>query len=123
MTTPTAPRTASPLPLLAVGGDRPCRGLHEQIVRIWAQALYFSPLRPADRPNPEAVCQAVVEQLAVYSRVPGGCADVLAQDAGDYPAAFRDRYTWCRNCADRAYSALLLTLPPQPVGGAFGMSA
>ncbi|MFD8079954.1 hypothetical protein ACFV3E_46155 [Streptomyces sp. NPDC059718] len=76
----------------------------ELVVRVWAQALFCSPLRPQDRPDQRAVCATVIEELARYTRMPGGCAGAVAQQAGDYPELFAERMTWCLEQAAGVYA-------------------
>ncbi len=103
----TTPTSATPNRLK----DRAaCPSLREQAVRVWAQALFCSPLRPTDRPDAFTVCQTIVEQLTACSALPGGCAELVAHEAGEYPENFPERMAWCQSTVDRAYSTLLTPL-------------
>ncbi|WP_371666525.1 hypothetical protein OG985_47180 [Streptomyces sp. NBC_00289] len=77
----------------------------EKVIRVWAQALFCSPLRPPDQISTKTVCAAVAEELARHATVPGGCAGAVAQRAGDCPELFTARMAWCLEQATHAYTA------------------
>ncbi|MGW8355504.1 hypothetical protein [Streptomyces wedmorensis] len=76
-----------------------------QLIQVWAQALFCSPLHLQDPISADTVWATVADELTRYAAVPGGCAGAVAQRAGDYPELFTERMTWCLEQAACAFAA------------------
>jgi hypothetical protein len=83
----------------------PAGSLAGYVIKIWAQALFCSPLRRSGRIGVETVCRVAAEELARHMSVPGGVAGSVAKRAGDYPELFTERMAWCLEQAAHAYAA------------------
>ncbi|MFJ4429091.1 hypothetical protein [Streptomyces bobili] len=80
--------------------------LCDQVVTIWAQALFCSSLEPSDHPDPVTVCVTVATELAAFEGQLGGCTGAVAQVARDHPELFAERMSWCLKEASHAYAVL-----------------
>jgi len=61
-------------------------------VSTLAEALFVSPLRPADRPALPQVRAAIAESLQSLGAT--GCLAAMAQEFGDYPETAPARMRW-----------------------------
>lgn len=61
-------------------------------VSTLAEALFVSPLRPADRPETPQVRAAIAESLRLMGS--RGCLAAMAQEFGDYPETAPARMRW-----------------------------
>jgi hypothetical protein len=83
----------------------PAGSLSGYVIKIWAQALFCSPIRSSGRVDAGTVCSVVAEEILHHVTVPGGISGAVAQWAGDYPELFAERMAWCREQATHAYEA------------------
>lgn len=68
-----------------------------------AEALFCSPLRPENHPNPDQIRAAVQTSLLEHDNDPDLCACDLAQAYGDYPEITVLRMRWCLATVAEAY--------------------
>ncbi|GGM59914.1 hypothetical protein GCM10012275_33780 [Longimycelium tulufanense] len=87
---------------MTMRNDAPPGGREENLAEL-AEALFCSPLRPADHPSPDQVRAAVRASLLAHSNDPGLCACELAQAYGEYPEITVTRMRWCREAVAEAY--------------------
>jgi len=84
--------------------DAPTDAVGPSVVEL-AEALFCSPLRPGNDPDPDQVREAVRASLLAHSNDPRLCACDLAQVYGDYPEVAAARMRWCLDVVAGAFGA------------------